>query len=61
MGVQFKFHAFFRRARRHGSSALGSERMQEGESPSLMRALASVAESNCVVERRGGEQLEAKE
>ena len=36
-----------------------SAHQQQGESPCRAEHWLSVAESNCVVERRGGEQLEA--
>jgi len=41
------------------SRAPGSAHRQRGESPLLAPHWVSVAESNCVAERRGGEQLEA--
>src|SRR6516165_7287388 len=44
---------------RASASAPESAHQQQGESPCRAEHWLSVAESNCVVERRGGEQLEA--
>jgi len=48
-----------RAARRSAPSAPESAHRQRGESPRRTEHWLSVAEGNCVVERRGGEQPEA--
>jgi len=48
-----------RPARRSGPSAPESAHQQRGESPRRTEHWLSVAEGNCVAERRGGEQPEA--
>jgi len=45
---------------RHGRCALNGI-CSEGESPFMSEVERHIAESNCVVERQGGEQLETKD